>query len=152
MGKSKYIPSLSNNNGGLTVKKMPLWKRIMWYFKYTRIMRTLEGELFAEPFNFRRDYLNRYYTIIQVTPDDFDRFKEDAPGYKKMLYYRMMSDFIIKRQLYDMISISKFEQYDPYNYLLIIEFKYLNIARLARNCIIFTFLLLMAGISALIIF
>lgn len=129
-------------------QKVSLYNKLIWYFKYRRIMK-LYDEYLAKEFNMQKDKICRYYTILNLTEDDYDRFKEDTAYFNNTMFLKRLQEFIVKYGLMDILHISKIEQIDPYNYLYVIEYKWLNMASFIRKSVIISLLTLIAGIVVL---
>lgn len=96
-----------------------LFKLIRNYFLYKKMMKTNES-IFIKKFNLRKDWVGRYYTVINLSYDDTYGMQMVKKGLSK--FTRDFDDLRFKTGLQDLIKIKSIKSIDAINYKTIIGY------------------------------
>jgi hypothetical protein len=123
------------------------------YRLYRQIAKTNEKEL-LERFNVRIDEVGRLYTVINV-PNQTDTYgPKDGPRITKTMLQNWLNKFdnyLVQIGLKELTQVQELTEIDEMNYLLVIRFKSLNIARIATNSIVVGTVVAVITVAALIV-
>lgn len=109
---------------------MNIIKGFKFYRMYKKLLKEHKKVLLSD-FNVRIDNINRIYTVINI-PDETQIYGQDhgktltETWLKKWL--AEFDQYLINNQIKELTEIVEITQMDEQNFLLIMEYKYLNIA------------------------
>ena len=109
---------------------MNLFKKFIFYSTYRTLVKQHTAQL-AERFDIRVDNIYRMYTVIHV-PDDTTLYgpqnAQRLAGNWLKNWLATLDQFLVEIELKELTAVEKISQLDPQNFLLVIRYKYLNIA------------------------
>lgn len=109
---------------------MNIFKRFKFYTMYKQLLKEHKQTLLTD-YNVRIDKINRIYTVINV-PDETQIYGNDnAKKLTETWLKNWLSNFdqyLINNQIKELLDIVEISQIDEQNFLLIMEYKYLNVA------------------------
>lgn len=101
------------------------------------------------------DKVYRFYTVLNLPPETEENVQKYGYRYldnETRKFIRELNEQFKKYGLFELVGLSKADQIGPTNILVVVEFKLLKTAKIARNIIWSSLILFLAGITALIIF
>jgi len=100
---------------------------------YRKLVKENQEEL-LQKFNLRVDEVGRLYTVINLPPQADTYGPKDGPRITASLLKNWLSrldEFLISKSIKELTAVETMQEIDESNYLLIIRFKFLNMARIA---------------------
>lgn len=117
---------------------MNLFKRFKFYFEYKHLLKTHKKEL-LDKYNVRIDKINRIYTVINV-PDESHVYGVNQGKILSETWLRNwlaeFDQYLINNDIKELTDIVEISQVDSQNFLLILEYKYLNIANMMYTSVV----------------
>jgi len=108
-------------------------KNYKLYKMYRKLVKENQEEL-LQKFNLRVDEVGRLYTVINLPPQADTYGPKDGPRITASLLKNWLSrldEFLISKSIKELTAVETMQEIDESNYLLIIRFKFLNMARIA---------------------
>lgn len=127
------------------------WKT---YIHYKSLIDALKPEL-LEIFKVRVDNIYRLYTVINIPPEFYEKFGPVVGNQSVEIWLKNFNNFCWRKNLMELISVERIRKEDDYNYLIIIEYKLLNmkfVNRLLNTIIYFLIPSILITLSTLFIF
>lgn len=109
-----------------------MFKNIRLYNLYRKLVKEHEKGL-LEKFNLRIDQVGRIYTVIHVPPQADTYGPKDGPRITKSLlqtWLNKLDNYLVEIGIKELTAVESLTEIDEMNYLLIIKFKFINVARI----------------------
>lgn len=110
-----------------------MFKKYKLYRLYRKLIKQHQKEL-LETYNVRVDQVGRLYTVINLPPQADTYGPKDGPRITASLLKNWLSvfdNYLVNIGVKELTAVESMTEIDESNYLLIIRFKLLNMARIA---------------------
>jgi len=129
-----------------------MFQKIKLYKEYKKVIRENEEEL-QNKFSLRRDLVNRLYTVIHLDDEVVKQYYPEDISKPYILKFSTEVDaFLSTKGLRELVAMRKVERITDEDYLVVIGYSLFDSAKVARNIVIASTLLLATGIILAIIF
>lgn len=129
-----------------------MFQKIKLYKEYKKVIRENEEEL-QNKFSLRRDLVNRLYTVIRLDDEVVKQYyPEDISKPYIAKFSNEVDAFLSTKGLRELVALRKVEKITDEDYLVVIGYSLFDSAKVARNIVIASTLLLATGIFLAIIF
>jgi hypothetical protein len=114
-------------------------------FRYIKLIKMHKDEL-QKLHNIRVDRIYRMWTVLNLIDDkeNVDKYGYFYVDTKLKEYVSGIDKFFMKNGLFEFVGLSKADQINIYNILIVIEYKFLSTRKLANRMLLFLLLLLVA--------